>query len=38
VAVEFDPELKYPTRIQIDPWRDSIDDEQEVVAHLRVVR
>ena len=38
VTVEFDPALKYPTRLRIDPWRNSIDDEATVVARLRIIR
>jgi hypothetical protein len=38
VAVEFDPRFSYPTRITIDQWRDSVDDEVEWIAQLRVLR
>jgi hypothetical protein len=38
VTVEFDPALKFPTRLRIDPWRNSIDDETTVVAQLRIIR
>jgi hypothetical protein len=38
VNVAFDPRFRYPTRIAIDEWRDSIDDEVEWVARLRVLR
>jgi hypothetical protein len=38
VKVEFDPRFRYPTRIAIDPWRDSVDDELEWVARLRVLQ
>jgi hypothetical protein len=38
VEVEFDPRLKYPTRITIDEWRDGADDEVEWIAQLKVLR
>ena len=38
VKVEFDPRFRYPTRITIDEWRDSVDDEVEWVAQLQVLR
>ena len=38
VTVEFDPVLRHPTRMSIDEWRDSHDDEVEWVAKLQVLR
>ena len=38
VEMEFDPRFRYPTRIRIDEWRDSLDDEVEWVAQLQVLR
>ena len=38
VEVEFDPRFKFPTRIAIDEWRDSTDDEVEWIAQLQVLR
>ena len=38
VKVEFDPRFRYPTRITIDEWRNSVDDEVEWVAQLQVLR
>jgi hypothetical protein len=38
VEVEFDPRFRYPTRITIDEWRDSVDDEIEWVAQFQVLR
>lgn len=37
VEVEFDPRFRYPTRIRIDDWRDSTDDELEWIATLQVL-
>jgi len=37
VEVEFDPRFRYPTRIWIDDWRDSTDDELEWIATLQVL-
>jgi hypothetical protein len=38
VEMEFDPRFRYPTRIRIDGWRDTIDDEVEWIAQLQVLR
>jgi hypothetical protein len=38
VEVEFDPRFRYPTRIAIDEWRGTKDDEVEWIAQLQVRR
>lgn len=39
VAVSYDPDLGYPTRISIDRWRDAIDDEVAYeVGDLRAIQ
>jgi len=37
VEVAFDARFGYPTRIHIDPWRNSADDETEYIATLEVL-
>ena len=37
VEVAFDTRFGYPTRIHIDPWRNSADDETEYIATLEVL-
>lgn len=37
VEVMFDPQLRYPTRIGIDPIREGVDDESSWVAVLKAL-